>query len=165
VGGTGMRGAQECEKYGSSMEILFVADARIFMQFHAVSCSSMQHKQVQVTFFMLFHAVPCSSMQHENVNVMFFMLFHAVSCSSMQFHAVPCYSPKLGETATDTKHANFDWRTLEAMQVQYLGELRISNETLSATRHGKHGRSCKTWWIFLVSKRVIEKEAKEFKKI
>jgi hypothetical protein len=59
----------------------------------------------------------------------------------MLFHAVPCYLPKLGETATDTKHANFDWRMLEAMQVQYC-ELRISNETLSAS-HGKHGSSCK----------------------
>jgi hypothetical protein len=64
-------------------------------------------------------------MQHENVEVMFFMLFHAVPCCFM-----PCYSPKSGETATDTKHANFDWRTLEAMQVQHC-ELRISNETLS----------------------------------
>jgi hypothetical protein len=58
-------------------------------------------------------------MQYENVKVMFFMLFHAVSCSSMLFHAVPCYSLKSGETATDTKHANFDWRMLEAMQVDY----------------------------------------------
>jgi hypothetical protein len=92
-----------------SMKMLESCFPCCFMQLHAVPCCLMQFHAAKAGSSHIFHAVSCCFMQHENVQVMFFMLFHAVPCSSMLFHAVPCYSPKSGETDTDTKHANFDW--------------------------------------------------------